>query len=96
MTTTANILRGVDLQLISAGLTWFLDGVYVSLPTTASRSLKVTVRLRDATSKLLTTGTYSRVQVCTSLLAALRLKPHQVLVPVKCRVCTLLLHLQGS
>lgn len=58
------------MQLISAGLTWFLDGVFVTLPTAATRSLKVTVRLRDATSNLLTTGTYSQVQVCTRLAAA--------------------------
>ena len=39
------------MQLISAGLTWFLDGVYL------------TVRLRDTTSALLTTGDYTLVQV---------------------------------
>lgn len=59
------------MQLISAGLTWFLDGVYVTVPTTAYHSLNVTVRLRDAASNLLTTGAYSQVQVCTSLIAAL-------------------------
>jgi len=51
------------LQLISAGLTWFLDGVYISLPTTAAESLNITVRLRDTTSTLLTTGNYTQVQV---------------------------------
>jgi len=51
------------LQLISAGLTWFLDGVYISLPTTAAESLNITVRLRDTTSTLLTTGDYTQVQV---------------------------------
>ncbi|DBB14474.1 TPA: hypothetical protein ACH3X3_004761 [Trebouxia sp. C0006] len=50
-------------QLISAGLTWFLDGVYISLPTTAAESLNITVRLRDTTSTLLTTGDYTQVQV---------------------------------
>lgn len=58
------------MQLISAGLTWFVDGVYVTVPTAASRSLKVTVRLRDAASNLLTTGSYSQVQVCTCPAAA--------------------------
>lgn len=51
------------MQLISAGLTWFLDGVYLTMPTTAAQSLNVTVRLRDTTSALLTTGDYTLVQV---------------------------------
>ena len=51
------------LQLISAGLTWFLDGVYVTLPTTTTNSLSVTVSLRDTTSTLLADGRYTRVQV---------------------------------
>ncbi|DBA74582.1 TPA: hypothetical protein ACH3X2_009454 [Trebouxia sp. C0005] len=50
-------------QLISAGLTWFLDGVYISLPSTAAESLNITVRLRDTSSALLTTGDYTQVQV---------------------------------
>ncbi|KAL0035306.1 hypothetical protein WJX77_000193 [Trebouxia sp. C0004] len=50
-------------QLISAGLTWFLDGVYISLPTTAVESLSITVRLRDTTSALIATGNYTQVQV---------------------------------
>ncbi len=51
------------VQLISAGLTWFLDGVYLTMPTTTAQSLNVTVRLRDTTSTLLTTGDYTLVQV---------------------------------
>ena len=68
------------MQLISAGLTWFLDGVYVTVPTSASHSLNVTVRLRDAASNLLTSGAYSQVQVCNCLLAALGLQSQQELM----------------
>ncbi|KAL3148640.1 hypothetical protein ABBQ38_014063 [Trebouxia sp. C0009 RCD-2024] len=50
-------------QLISARLTWFLDGVYVTLPTPTARSLNVTVRLRDTTSNLVTTGAFTQVQI---------------------------------
>lgn len=42
--------------------------MYVTLPTLTARSLNVTVRLRDTTSSLLTTGTFTQVQVCTCLL----------------------------
>ena len=68
------------MQLISARLTWFLDGVYVTLPTPTARSLNVTVRLRDTTSNLLTTANFTQVQVCARLLAALWLQPQQLVV----------------
>lgn len=51
------------MQLISAGLTWFLEGVYISVPTTAAESLNITVVLVDTTSTLLSTGNYTQVQV---------------------------------
>lgn len=51
------------LQLISAGLQWFLDGVYIGMPTVSDQRLNITVRLRDTSSALLTTGNYTFVQV---------------------------------
>ena len=51
------------LQLISAGLQWFLDGVYIRMPTVSDQRLNITVRLRDTSSALLTTGNYTFVQV---------------------------------
>lgn len=70
------------LQLISAGLTWFLDGVYISLPTTAAESLNITVRLRDTTSALLTSGDYTQVQVGLCYLAHLALHDMSLSPPV--------------
>ena len=66
----------VYVQLISAGLTWFLDGVYITPPNVTSQNLYISVRLRDTTSTLLTTGNYTLVQVsfltcaCSRLLLA--------------------------
>lgn len=52
------------LQLISAGLQWFLDGVYIGMPTVNDPQIYITVTLRDTASALLTTGNYTFVQVC--------------------------------
>ena len=51
------------LQLISAGLQWFLDGVYISTPTTSSPSLSINVNLVDTANTPLATGSYTQVQV---------------------------------
>lgn len=56
-------LKAAVLQLISAGLQWFLDGVYIGMPTVSDPRLNITVTLRDTTSTLLTTGNYTFVQV---------------------------------
>lgn len=51
------------LQLISAGLQWFLDGVYISTPTTSTPSLSINVKLVDTANTPLATGSYTQVQV---------------------------------
>ena len=51
------------LQLISARLQYFLQGVFISLPTASSQALNITVRLYDTASNLVNTSAGIQVQV---------------------------------
>ncbi len=51
------------LQLISARLQYFLQGVFVTLPTAGSQALNITVRLYDTASNLVNTSAGIQVQV---------------------------------
>ena len=51
------------LQLISARLQYFLQGVFITLPTASSQALNITVRLYDTASNLVNTSAGIQVQV---------------------------------